>query len=619
MMQSFATSEKNDKSEEKNGCSPLKYPSAKPALRKTITTMNIGQALKFPKFFQEILDDKGMTDADGIRGFLYPTLDKLPHPRRLLSMEEAAAAVTAAIEAAEPIILWGDYDVDGVTGTSLLYLFFRALDVTARWYIPDRFADGYGVSLAAFDREFSDLTEQKFLFITVDCGISDREAITKITERGGQVIVSDHHHLPPDGLPPGIVINPQQEDCGLHGQGLAGVGVAFYLAAAVRAALRERDFFAGRPEPDLKNLLPLVAIGTLADVSFISPTNRILVRAGLEALQHPFFPGLRALLREAGIWLEDKDKARRVWNPVTSEDVGFAIGPLLNAAGRLRHASEAARLLISDDENEARKAGRALSLINNERKSTCEENIELALRLLPPDHILARQKTLVLAGRFHPGVAGIVAAKITEKTGKATFILTQLASNGPDGETPSLYRGSGRSVPGIHLALCLNRCTALLIHHGGHAMAAGLSLPAANLSSFTEAFEEAARTLWRQTETAASRFYPVSVETVMRAENLRLLSLLEPYGEGNPPPIFESEEELVFARSLGARGEHLQALLRGRDSNHRAVGFWLGDRLETLRQARRCTVRFAPILNRYRDTVSWQVRLLDIRALGEMN
>lgn len=557
-----------------------------------------------------------MTDAEGIQAFLYPRLDTLPHPRRILNMAAAADAVVTAIEAAEPIILWGDYDVDGVTGSSLLHLFFRAVGVTARWYIPDRFSDGYGVSLAAFNREFSDLTGQKFLFITVDCGISDRGAIAEITERGGHVIVSDHHHLPPGDLPPAIIINPQQEDCGLHGEGLAGVGVAFYLAAAVRVALRERNFFAGRPEPDLKKLLPLVAIGTLADVSFISKTNRILVRSGLEALQDPFFPGLRVLLQETGIRQEDASKGRRVWNPITSEDIGFAIGPLLNAAGRLRHAGAAARLLTSDDESEARKAGRVLSSINNERKSICEENIELALRLLPPEHILARQKTLVLAGRFHPGVAGIVAAKITEKTDKATFIVAQPDADGSDGDMPIL-RGSGRSVPGIHLALCLHRCAALLLHHGGHAMAAGLSLSAANLSSFAEAFEEAARTLWRPPEMAVRRFYAVPVETVMRAENLRLLSLLEPYGEGNPPPIFESEEVLVFVRSLGARGEHLQALLRGRAHNHRAVGFWLGDRIETLRQARRCAVRFAPILNRYHDTVSWQVRLLDIHMLEE--
>jgi len=289
----------------------------------------------------------------------------------------------------------------------------------------------------------------------------------------------------------------------------------------------------------------------------------------------------------------------------------------LNAAGRLRHAGEAARLLISDNEREARKAGRVLSSINNERKNTCEENIELALRLLPPNHILERQKTLVLAGRFHAGVAGIVAAKIVEKTGKATFIVAQPDGDKTNGDTPVLYRGSGRSVPGIHLALCLNRCAALLVHHGGHAMAAGLSLAAVNVAPFAEAFEEAARTLWQPPTAAAKRCYPVSVETVMRAENLRLLSLLEPYGEGNPPPIFESEEELVFARTMGARGEHLQVLLRGRDSNHRAVGFWLGDRIETLHEARRCAVRFAPILNRYHDTVTWQVRLLDIRVVDE--
>jgi len=587
---------------------------------------------KFPKFFQEILNDKGVTDTESVLAFLYPRLDKLPHPKKILNMETAAKAVAETIEASIPIILWGDYDVDGVTSSSLLYLFFRALGVTARWYIPNRFTDGYGVSLAAFDREFADLTGQKFLFITVDCGISDRETIAEITKRGGRVIVSDHHHLPSGGLPPGIILNPQQEGCGLHGEGLAGVGVAFYLAVAARAALRERDFFADRPEPDLKKLLPLVAIGTLADVSFISKTNRILVRSGLEALQESPFPGLRALLQEAGIQpksdkrqttdeangLRQKNqRGNRSWNPITSEDVGFAIGPLLNAAGRLRHASEAARLLISDDEHEAKKAGRVLSSINNERKNTCEENIELALRLLPPEHILERQKTLVLTGRFHPGVAGIVAAKIVEKTGKATFIVAQPDEGEAGGEKFTLCRGSGRSVPGIHLALCLNRCAALLVHHGGHAMAAGLSLPAINLSLFAEAFEEAARTLWQPPATAPRRCYPVSVETVMRAENLRLLSLLEPYGEGNSPPIFQSEEELVFARAIGARGEHLQVLLRGRDSNHRAVGFWLGDRIEALRDAKRCAVRFAPILNRYHDTISWQVRLLDISAVSE--
>jgi single-stranded-DNA-specific exonuclease len=157
----------------------------------------------------------------------------------------------------------------------------------------------------------------------------------------------------------------------------------------------------------------------------------------------------------------------------------------------------------------------------------------------------------------------------------------------------------------------------LLDHYGGHAMAAGLSIKKHNISHFVQALEEAARTLWQQPETAASHPYQVSVEIVMHGENLSLLSLLEPYGEGNPPPVFQSEEELVFARTMGACGEHLQVLLRGRDSNHRAVGFWLGDRINTLHQAKRCMVRFAPILNRYRDTVSWQVRLLDICAIND--
>jgi len=598
------------------------------------------QLPKFPKFFQEILDDKGINNPEAIARFLYPRLDNLPHPKQILNMETAATAAVTAIEESIPIVLWGDYDVDGVTGTSLLYLFFRALGVTARWHVPDRFVDGYGVSIAAFDREFSDLAGQKFLFITVDCGISDGEAIAEIGRRGGRAIVSDHHHLPAGRLPPAIVINPQQEGCGLHGHGLAGVGIAFYLAAAIRAALRENDFFVGRQEPDLKKLLPLTAIGTLADISFISETNRILIRSGLDALQESSFPGLRVLLQETGIrpkddereeqtangagegrhWRRENRSPEQRWNPITSEDVGFAIGPLLNAAGRLRHAGEAVRLLISDDERQARKVGRALSKINNERKVTCEENIELALRLLPPDSVLERQKTLVLAGRFHPGVAGIVAAQMVEKTGKATFILAQPGdTHGGEagGRNSILYKGSGRSVPGIHLARCLGHCAALLDHHGGHAMAAGLSIKEHNIFHFGQRLEEAARMLWQQPVMAVKRPYQVSVETVMRAENLRTLSLLEPYGEGNPPPVFQSEEELVFVRAMGARNEHLQVLLRGCKSNHRAVGFWLGEKINTLHGVKRCLVRFAPIINRYRDTVSWQVRLLDICAVDE--
>ncbi|MDR3088881.1 MAG: DHH family phosphoesterase [Desulfobulbaceae bacterium] len=585
---------------------------------------------QIPPFFEKILNDKGLNNPEQIRRFLYPRLENLPHPKEILNMAAAAEAVLDAVSRHVPIILWGDYDVDGVTGVALLHLFFQAVGVSVRWYIPDRFIDGYGVSLAAFERQFgaefpeleSEEQKEKFLFITIDCGISDQAALAAISRRGGRVIVSDHHHLPAGRLPPGIIINPQQKDCGLCGQGLAGVGVAFYLAAAARALMRERGEFATatKQEPDLHMLLPLVAIGTLADVSLISKTNRILVRAGLERLHNSPLPGLRALLRATGIQA-NRDQSNRQRKAgrghshrdcITSEDVGFAIGPLLNAAGRLRHADLAARLLISADQQQAEKTSRKLLAINNERKSICEENTELALRLLPPVHILDQQKTLVLVGAFHPGVAGIVAAKMVEKTGKATFVLAQ---PNPDDAAAAMWKGSGRSVPGVHLADCLKRCADLLEHHGGHAMAAGLSLKAGNIANFAEAFEEAARTLGTTPVTTAIHPYKVSVEAVMRPEHLRFLSLLEPYGQGNPPPVFQSEEELVFVRALGSRGEHLQALLRGRDGNHRAVGFRLGDRLPELRERGRCLVTFAPILNRYRDTVSWQVRLLDIRAV----
>ncbi len=250
-----------------------------------------------PAVFLTLLEQRGISGREKVEAFLYPRLDRLPSPFAMKGMQEAVDLILTALAAGRNIVLWGDYDVDGTTGTALLIAFFRSIGKEVTWHIPDRLTEGYGLNLEFLRKIAEELNDFKYLLITIDCGIGNFKEVGELQNWGAEVIVTDHHQIADGKLPPCVVLNPHQQDCGFIGEHLAGVGVAFYLAAGLRAQLRKNGFFREGQEPSMKPFLAYTALGSIADMVPLRSTNRIIVRAGIEALQDTQQAGLRSLLR----------------------------------------------------------------------------------------------------------------------------------------------------------------------------------------------------------------------------------------------------------------------------------------------------------------------------------
>lgn len=553
-----------------------------------------------PPIVKKIFARKDITaDAEIIR-FLDPKLENLPHPMKMKGMRQAVDCILAGMERGAELVIWGDYDVDGTTGTSLLVNFFRKLGVEPHWHIPNRLTEGYGLHTEKFIELAEEYALEKFILITVDCGISNNKEVAEILKLGGEIIVTDHHQLPLGELPGCIILNPNQQGCEFHGDKLAGVGVAFYLAAALRSELERQGYFGDSEKPNLKDYLGFVALGTVSDLVEVTETNRILVRAGMEALPNSSIPGLRYLLESAGLY----------GSCLTSEDIGFALGPRINAAGRLGTADVAVELMTCDNHTSGSDLAKRLDSFNERRKDICNKNLEIALTSIERDS-LAEHAAIVVSGDFHPGVIGIVASKIVDVYHKPTVVF----SDGDDSSSRTM-KGSGRSIEGVDLLSCLHNCAHLIDKYGGHAMAAGLSVLCKQLKPFREE-------MCRQVELEklnmlqGAQRYPLTIECdldeVMSAEALELLMKLEPFGPENEKPIFiDKRAQIISCKAIGALGQHLQLTVRGKFSNYRGIGFGLGERLHEVKKEPERSISFTPMINRFRGAVEWQLRVIDI-------
>jgi single-stranded-DNA-specific exonuclease len=486
----------------------------------------------------------------------------------LAGIEQAAAVLAATLKAGRSILVVGDYDADGATGSALAVLGLRALGAPAVSYlIPSRFAHGYGLSPPVVDAA---ATLKPGLILTVDNGIASLDGVEHANRLGIPVLVTDHH-LPGDRLPEAAaIVNPNRPGCPFPSKHLAGVGVVFYVLAALRAALRESGWFrAGRPEPNLAGLLDLVALGTIADVVTLDHNNRILVEQGLRRLRAGGGrPGIRALLQVAG-----RDPAR-----ATAADLGFFAGPRLNAAGRLEEMSLGVECLLAEEPAHALELATRLDALNRERREI-EEGMRaqaeyLVERLtfrgddLPP--------ALCLFGRgWHQGVSGILAARIRERYHRPVIAFAEAG----DG----LLRGSARSVEGLHMRDVIDgvdrRHPGLIERFGGHAMAAGLTLRAESLPAFRAAFAAAVQAelgdLPLERELESDGELPPALLRLETAEALRLGG---PWGKGFPEPVFDGAFAVTSARLVGER--HLRLRVRAaRGPVLDAIGFNLGERI----------------------------------------
>ena len=413
-----------------------------------------------------VLTARGITDPTEALTLLAGE-EELSDPSLLTDMDKACERIWRAIDEGETIVVFGDYDVDGVTATALLYQHLKGMGATVKCMLPSREGDGYGLSRNAI-RSIHDKGCK--LIVTVDNGISAVEEADYAAELGIDLIITDHH-LPPETLPKAIaVVDPRREDDTSPFKGLCGAGVAFKLCAALDGC---------PPEEMLDYCGDLAAVGTVADVMPLTGENRTLVKAGLRQLQNTDRPGLEALLEEVGL----------AGRPVTAENVSYAIAPRINAAGRMDSAVTALQLVLCEDPDRAEELAHKLNEINAKRQETELQIFKAAEELLEQQPERLEDRVILLWGRdWHPGVIGIVASRLVEKTGRPVIVV----SIDEHGEG----KGSGRSVQGFNLHACIASCEDLLLRFGGHAMAAGLTLRSeGDLPAFRDAFEKAVRSM----------------------------------------------------------------------------------------------------------------------------
>lgn len=559
---------------------------------------------KIPQVFIEYLKTKGIAGDEAAYKFLYPTLTDLPKPELMQDLPAAAQLAVEYMIAGKQIIIWGDYDVDGTTGTALLVNFFRELGTEARWHIPDRMAEGYGLNSEWFTYQGNISLADDFLLITVDCGISNAEQVEVIKKIGGKVIITDHHSLPEKSIPDCLILNPSQLLCGFHNEHLAGVGVAFYLAAGIRAAISANvllgDLASAACRINLKKYLAFVALGTVADVVNLTDTNRILVRAGLEIFFEPHFVGLNELLASCEI----------TGDYLTSEDIGYLIGPKINAAGRLGESKIVVELLTAKDRKRAKKLAKQLTELNAERRRISSDNLETALSYISMS-LVEQDKCVIVKGDLHQGVAGIVASRLVDMFRVPAIVFARKKNiNGQ-----ILYTGSARSVDGINIVALLSECSELIERFGGHIMAAGLTVSSENLGNFEKKFVPLVFKAMQERQIVPKKQYDIrcSTELIMDKKHLDCIRLLEPYGPGNPQPVFQDPAVIIIdSRAVGRDLEHLQVTIRGKHSNLKGIGFSLGKHLNDIQKRPKRNMIYTPTMNRFRGNASWQVRVIDI-------
>ncbi|WP_298725428.1 single-stranded-DNA-specific exonuclease RecJ [uncultured Ferrovibrio sp.] len=516
----------------------------------------IAQQAGLPEILGRVLAGRGV-DLDLLEDHLNPSLRRmLPDPSRFRDMDAAADRIAHAIEMGEKVAVFGDYDVDGATSTALLNRFFRAIGRDLRVYIPDRLKEGYGPNTPALRKLAAEGVK---LVITVDCGTLAFAPLEDAASIGLEVVVVDHHLAEPE-LPKALaVINPNRlDEAQGYGQ-LAAVGVAFLLVVAVNRRLRERGFYsASRPVPDLLQWLDLVALGTVCDVVPLTGLNRALVTQGIKVLRSRGNVGLAALADVAGIN-----------EPPGAYHLGFLLGPRVNAGGRVGQADLGTRLLSCDDPREAQAIAAELDRYNRERQEI--EAVVLAEAMQEFEH-LPEDVPLALVARqgWHPGVIGIVAARIREAAGRPSFVIA-LDANG-------IGKGSGRSIPGVDLGAAVVAASqaGLLINGGGHAMAAGLTVEAAKLNEL-KAFlnERLAGPVAKAGASASLGFDGVIGVGGCNADLCDKLEQLGPYGSGNPEPRFAlASARVVQADVVGEK--HVRCLITagdGQGARLRAIAF----------------------------------------------
>lgn len=516
-----------------------------------------------------VLVNRHLVCIEDVKRFLSPSLKNLRDPGSIVDMQPAIERIAQAIYRKEPILVFGDYDVDGITSTVLLYEFLTKTGARVSYYIPHRIEEGYSLKPEQI-KNIAASSSGIRLIITVDCGSNSHEAIQEARKVGIDVIITDHHHVGknlPDAL---AIVNPKREDCQSGLDHLAGVGVVFYLIISLRKYLREKGFWRNHAEPNLKKMCDLVALGTIADIVPLKDENRVFVKAGLEIIQSGERLGLKSLAKASGFFKQVLD----------SEDIAFRLAPRLNAAGRIEHAEWAAKLLMTNQENRASELARFLNELNSQRQEFEQNTFEDILNQIHRNPDLLSKKALVMASPYwHEGILGIVASRLAERFFKPTILISVRDGFG---------KGSCRSIRGFDLYPGLCRCSSLLEDFGGHSMAAGIKIKTSDIEPFKDFFHHIVSEHMQKDHLVpeltidCELFFDDINETFIDE-----IEALKPFGSENPEPVFlarniavtdpnivgQNHRRMLLSQPGGQTQKKINAIHFNIDSHQHMEGF----------------------------------------------
>ena len=551
------------------------------------TVSSVKKAFRTSEVIARVLANRNILNPNLARPFFTPNLEMLHNPYLMQDMDKAVKRVLTNINSGKPIMVFGDYDVDGTTGAAALYLAFQKFGADVTYYIPDREKEGYGLSYHGIEVA-KDIGID--LIITCDCGINAFVQVDFANEQNIDIIITDHHTTDTELPKAHAILNPKREDCEYPFKGLCGGGVAFKLITAIGNELNI-------PLTDYEEIIPLITLGIAADVVPIKDENRVIVHHGLNILENLEKPGLKTLLELAGLK-----------GHISVEQLVFSIAPRINAAGRIGDANRAVELLVTDDQDKARLLAKELDNENKRRQIIQQAVVDEALLKVNAEADLKNENALVLANAgWHPGVVCIVASKIKEEFNRPTIIIALENGSG---------KGSARSVAGFDLYEALTACKTHLDDYGGHPMAAGLTLSNKKLEDFKKAFINFANE--RLTEENSQATLTLDSEIALQDITPRFMEFLDklsPYGPGNMRPKFaiRNAEIAGAPKVIGKTGEHIRFKIRQGLKSCPAVGFGLSNKYEMLITGQPVDIACVVETNEWQGNTSIQMNVRDIK------
>ncbi len=549
--------------------------------------------LKIPYYNAYLLAQRGIKNFEEARHYFRPEITDLHDPFLMKGMDKAVERIEKAIENNEKILIYGDYDVDGTTAVSIVYSYLKEFYPNVDTYIPDRYSEGYGISIQGIDYA----EENNFsLVIALDCGTKAIDKIQYATEKNIDFIIGDHH-TPGDEIPKALaLLNPKQKDCPYPYKELSGAGIGFKLIQALHQK-KEKDL------KDIIHYLDLVAVSIGADIVPITGENRTMAYFGLKQIETNPRPGLRALSRNS------KNKVLEI------NDLVFTLAPRINAAGRIKHGKEAVKLLVEKEINVANRFADEIEAYNIERRNYDKDITEEALQQIIDNDETNRFSTVVYKENWHKGVIGIVASRLIETYYRPTIVFTK--SNG-------VLAGSVRSVSGFNVYEALQACEDYLIQFGGHKYAAGLTVEPEKFEAFKEKFEEVVK----NTISEESKTPQISIDTKISFRDInpkkedypkffRILKQMAPFGPGNMNPVFMTEgvNDTGYSKAVGKDNAHLKLSLRDLKSGivMNGIGFNLGDKAKLVKSGVPVSIVYTLEENHWNNRITMQMRVKDIK------